>query len=528
MTVKLLVDWEDSRDRKKYLVGNLLTTDAGTESGLVAARLATTTLTGGTAYIPPAVTPLDSSTPALVINNPLTGGKALKVGSETIPLNPTAMLTRPLNVVTFGPSISAYGFYDTATNNNYQYGRFSEIAYLLSFTGPMLMQTLIGGKTARTDDCGNYGYSGQESNTLLTDSETLWVPQLRTVNYVPDMIVYTGLVANDIPLTGDATVIKKRVLTLLRAHKARWPGLIQVLPTPHPGDTRLNTQAKKDCFLEMRLWMLSLDNGNDLLVPDLCGEGSYADPADITLALPYYSYNTNAGALDDLRDVYGVHPNARGCQVNAKIIAKKIKSYISNKLPSLSLKFVSLNPTLSGSAVLSTNGTGTVPTPGSYTQAIALQAGASCVSSVTGLEPWTVTLTPDTPVNGVVLSGGFNFQGTGAGANPGAVEFGSIHKVRIVSGARSLCGLQGSCTSNEGTNGNLTNRGGANGGSKSFYPDWDGGPSGYEDGDIVWGISPRRTLTVPPTTTFTQLGLTIGKPYEPVVLEILQAGYLTS
>lgn len=79
MTVKLLVDWADSRDGKQYLVGNLLTTDAGTESGLVAARLATTTLTGGTAYIPPVVNPLDSSTPALVINNPLTGGKELQI-----------------------------------------------------------------------------------------------------------------------------------------------------------------------------------------------------------------------------------------------------------------------------------------------------------------------------------------------------------------------------------------------------------------------------------------------------------------
>ncbi|MGB4064246.1 MAG: hypothetical protein WBK19_10515 [Azonexus sp.] len=53
MTVKLLMDWPDSRDGKNYLAGNLLTTDAGTESGLVAAKMATSTLTGGTAYVPP-------------------------------------------------------------------------------------------------------------------------------------------------------------------------------------------------------------------------------------------------------------------------------------------------------------------------------------------------------------------------------------------------------------------------------------------------------------------------------------------
>jgi len=55
MTVKLLMDWPDSRNGKNYLAGNLLTTDAGTESGLVAAKMATSTLTGGTAYVPPVV-----------------------------------------------------------------------------------------------------------------------------------------------------------------------------------------------------------------------------------------------------------------------------------------------------------------------------------------------------------------------------------------------------------------------------------------------------------------------------------------
>lgn len=45
MTVKLLMDWLDSRDGKNYLAGNLLTTDAGTEAGLVAAKMATSNLT---------------------------------------------------------------------------------------------------------------------------------------------------------------------------------------------------------------------------------------------------------------------------------------------------------------------------------------------------------------------------------------------------------------------------------------------------------------------------------------------------
>lgn len=55
MTVKLLMDWPDSRDGKNYVAGNRLTTDAGTEAGLIAAKMATSTWTGGTPYIAPAV-----------------------------------------------------------------------------------------------------------------------------------------------------------------------------------------------------------------------------------------------------------------------------------------------------------------------------------------------------------------------------------------------------------------------------------------------------------------------------------------
>ena len=83
MTVKLLVDWVDSRDGKNYLVGNLLTTDAGTESGLVAARLATSTLTGGTAYAPPVVNPLNSAQPALLIRDLFTGMDVIQSNGKT-------------------------------------------------------------------------------------------------------------------------------------------------------------------------------------------------------------------------------------------------------------------------------------------------------------------------------------------------------------------------------------------------------------------------------------------------------------
>lgn len=72
MTVRLLCDWEDSRDGRRYKVGNLLTTDAGTENGLVAAKLADTNLDGGTQYVPPAVE--KQIRPVMAEIDPVTGG----------------------------------------------------------------------------------------------------------------------------------------------------------------------------------------------------------------------------------------------------------------------------------------------------------------------------------------------------------------------------------------------------------------------------------------------------------------------
>ena len=99
MTVKLLMDWPDSRNGKNYLAGNLLTTDAGTESGLVAAKMATSTLSGGTDYVPPVAQrqrhPVESEF------DPITGRSIFSAGetSSEMPLR-----TTPLRVATFGDS----------------------------------------------------------------------------------------------------------------------------------------------------------------------------------------------------------------------------------------------------------------------------------------------------------------------------------------------------------------------------------------------------------------------------------------
>lgn len=51
MTVKLLCDWKDSRNGREYKAGNLLTTDTGTESGLVAANMASVDLSGASPWL---------------------------------------------------------------------------------------------------------------------------------------------------------------------------------------------------------------------------------------------------------------------------------------------------------------------------------------------------------------------------------------------------------------------------------------------------------------------------------------------
>lgn len=54
MTVRLLVDFKDPADGKQYVVGNLYTS-AANEVGMIASKMATSDLTGGTAWVAPVV-----------------------------------------------------------------------------------------------------------------------------------------------------------------------------------------------------------------------------------------------------------------------------------------------------------------------------------------------------------------------------------------------------------------------------------------------------------------------------------------
>lgn len=82
MTVRLLIDWYDSRNGRQYVAGNLLTTDAGTESGLVAAKVADNNLAGGVA---PKV--YGASFSAIIVGDSRT--------QQTIDQSATAITVRP-------------------------------------------------------------------------------------------------------------------------------------------------------------------------------------------------------------------------------------------------------------------------------------------------------------------------------------------------------------------------------------------------------------------------------------------------
>lgn len=92
MTVRLLVDWKDYSNGRLYKVGNLLTTDSYTESGLISSGLASSNLVGGTSYVDPvpaesydeAVTGGQKGNLVVTTTNPLTGRSEVLAGEVAI------------------------------------------------------------------------------------------------------------------------------------------------------------------------------------------------------------------------------------------------------------------------------------------------------------------------------------------------------------------------------------------------------------------------------------------------------------
>lgn len=91
MTVRLLCDWKDYRNGREYKCGNLLTTDAGTEAGLVAGKQADVNLSGGTEYVPP--TAQKQRFEMFGETDPVTGG--IGIGGGALSMNGVPVSSSP-------------------------------------------------------------------------------------------------------------------------------------------------------------------------------------------------------------------------------------------------------------------------------------------------------------------------------------------------------------------------------------------------------------------------------------------------
>ena len=89
MTVKLLLDYRI--DGLNYKIGNLVTTSAGTEAGLISSKMASSDLTGGTAYVAPVAQV--QSTPVTATVNALTGGVRLTASGVPVLDTPAHSMT---------------------------------------------------------------------------------------------------------------------------------------------------------------------------------------------------------------------------------------------------------------------------------------------------------------------------------------------------------------------------------------------------------------------------------------------------
>lgn len=82
MTVKLLLDYRI--DGQDYKTGNLVTTSAGTEAGLISSKMASSDLTGGTVYVAPVAQV--QFTPVTATTNHVTGGIRISLEGGSVPV----------------------------------------------------------------------------------------------------------------------------------------------------------------------------------------------------------------------------------------------------------------------------------------------------------------------------------------------------------------------------------------------------------------------------------------------------------
>lgn len=155
MTIKLLTP------RGQYPVNAIVTFDAATEAALVADKVATTNLTGGTAYVAPAA----GNTPQVVSNVSYAGGKLFDGNGNEItslvsgarkPTNPTARL----KWFSFGDSYTDVGSVNnttaqdiraaTASNTPVAMANIKMGAWIAAFSGGLAIPVFNGGIGGQT------------------------------------------------------------------------------------------------------------------------------------------------------------------------------------------------------------------------------------------------------------------------------------------------------------------------------------------------------------------------------------------
>lgn len=312
--------------------------------------------------------------------------------TEAIPAIVTP--TKPLKVVTFGNSISAYGYYTTSPKSGMDAR--SEAAFAVHLAGPQFGWGYAGTPFTYSDKYGNYGYPAQTLTTLINDSVTNWFPQLALTGFKPDVVMGVALVENNIAAGNSYSTIVNEINAWVELMFNRFPGVILQISTPHP-DARASTPALKKVFLDIRDYILSLDNSSTIFVSDLSGAGSYANPTDLTQPLPYYGWSSVEGT-----DIYGVHPSEAGARVNGRIYAGTL-TRISGKLGASPFNVLSSNIALTGSgAVASPTGhSGTAPIGATFAT-VALTAGATLVSTASNPGKWNMVYTTASGLENVI------------------------------------------------------------------------------------------------------------------------------
>lgn len=374
--------------------------------------------------------------------------------------------------------------------------------------------------STRADLYGIYGYSSQTLPTMLADLEAQLFTPLATAGITPDLVIGRALLENDI-LTGRTVAqMQASVTEYIRNVQAHYPGVIQILCTPHLNGNATGgggTQYNQANFLDITEWMLGLDNGIDILVTDL--SQAYPDPSyperaetqtftasfsgttmtvtnagNATIAKGYHisgsgitsgtyvsSFGTGTGGTgtytmsgshslsaqsvtlhpwtDD-----SVHPNSRACAAIGRLLAATISRIGTVWVQEA--RHYSTNPALGGTASATATGvTGTKPTGTGIT------APTNCSVVSTAEQPgWLIA------IQGLGSTSTFQWVNTAANSLSSPAQVETFLEVEIVSGAENIRHIQLDSRVNDGGGNNFQYW------KKQASNEVDGA---YEDGDIL-------------------------------------------